>query len=129
YHHSHIKAHQIVNRNESIFRGRHQRIGNCNLFEGKWVFNMGRLPLYDFSTCPFINPEFDCLKYGTPAKMFLQYSWATNNCVIPRGKIIMFVSGSLSLNQWNSLTCMIHASVLRAKYTTGKRGAVYSVNF
>ncbi|KAL6975985.1 Protein trichome birefringence-like 43 [Sarracenia purpurea var. burkii] len=34
-----------------------------------------------------------------------------------RGKRVMFVGDSLSLNQWQSLTCMLHVSVPRARYT------------
>lgn len=115
-------------------------MGSCDLFQGKWVFDIGGSPLYDSSTCPFIIPEFDCLKYGRPDKQFLKYSWTPDNCPIPRfdgldflnrarGKNIMFVGDSLSLNQWNSLTCMVHTSAPQAKYTIVRNSLVYSVTF
>ncbi|XP_021749418.1 protein trichome birefringence-like 38 [Chenopodium quinoa] len=140
YHHNPQKPHHS-NKKGSHLRGR-QQMGSCNLFQGKWVFNIngGSSPLYNFSTCPFINPEFDCLKYGRPDKVYLQYAWSPDDCSLPRfdgvefltrfrGKTIMFVGDSLSLNQWNSLTCMVHASAPQVKYTMGKKGAIYSVNF
>nr|DAD37713.1 TPA_asm: hypothetical protein HUJ06_008354 [Nelumbo nucifera] len=34
-----------------------------------------------------------------------------------QGKSIMFVGDSLSLNQWQSLTCMLHKSVPKSNYT------------
>lgn len=45
------------------------------------------------------------------------------------GKKIMFVGDSLSLNQWNSLTCMVHASAPQAKYSSVRNSLVYSVTF
>lgn len=116
-------------------------MGRCNLFEGKWVFDIGaKYPLYDFKTCPFIDPEFDCLKYGRTDTQYLKYSWVPDNCPMPRfdgmefvrrwrGKRIMFVGDSLSLNQWNSLSCMIHASAPQAKYTVIRGAILSSVTF
>ncbi|CAL5393828.1 unnamed protein product [Camellia sinensis] len=39
-----------------------------------------------------------------------------------RGKKIMFVGDSLSNNQWQSLTCMLHTAVPNSKYTSSNRG-------
>ncbi|KAL8130352.1 hypothetical protein V2J09_019507 [Rumex salicifolius] len=117
-----------------------KQMGNCNLFQGKWVFDDSVSPLYNFSSCPFTNPEFDCLKYGRPDKQFLKYTWVPDSCVLPsfdglellkkwKGKKIMFVGDSLSLNQFNSLGCMVHASVPEAKYTFTRIGLLTSINF
>ncbi|KAF3451370.1 hypothetical protein FNV43_RR07465 [Rhamnella rubrinervis] len=124
--------------NVSNLRGRKQ-VSGCNLFQGKWVFDSSSGPLYD-SSCPFIDPEFDCLKYGRPDKQFLKYSWKPDSCDLPRfdgvdflrrwgGKKIMFVGDSLSLNMWNSLACMIQASVPNAKTSFTRRDSVSSVTF
>lgn len=41
----------------------------------------------------------------------------------------MFVGDSLSLNQWQSLTCMIHAWVPKSKTTVFRTEALSSVTF
>ncbi|GLT80074.1 hypothetical protein SLA2020_515340 [Shorea laevis] len=124
--------------NVSRYRGKKQLSG-CSLFQGKWVFDAS-YPFYESSSCPFIDPEFDCIKYGRPDKQFLKYSWQPDSCNVPRfdgvdllrrwrGKKIMFVGDSLSLNMWNSLACMIHASVPNAKTSFVRKDPLSFVAF
>lgn len=46
-----------------------------------------------------------------------------------RGKQIMFVGDSLSLNQWQSLTCMLHTSVPHGSYTLVRTGDLSTFTF
>ncbi|CAL5393831.1 unnamed protein product [Camellia sinensis] len=106
---------------EQLIKPKAAKSSGCDLFQGSWVYD-DTYPLYNLSICPFIEPEFDCQRNGRPDKLYLKYKWKPNGCDLPRfngedllrrirGKKIMFVGDSLSLNQWQSLTCMIHAAV------------------
>lgn len=41
----------------------------------------------------------------------------------------MFVGDSLSLNQWQSLTCMLHAAVPTARYNLSRQDDVSTFTF
>ncbi|KAG6393836.1 hypothetical protein SASPL_144410 [Salvia splendens] len=105
----------------------------CDLFQGTWVAGAG--PIYYVPMCPFVDKQFDCAGNGRPDKVYLKYTWKPNNCKLPKfsgvnflrrfqGKRILFVGDSLSLNQWESLACMLHASVPQSNYTIKKTGGV-----
>ncbi|CAN1227916.1 Protein trichome birefringence-like 38 [Linum perenne] len=104
--------------------GRSNADAHCsNPYDGIWVLDKTYNPLYNSSTCPFVRKEFDCLKYGRLDHHYLHYRWKpSGGCILPRfngkkflrkmrGKKIMFVGDSVSMNQYESLLCMLHASV------------------
>ncbi|KAL8031975.1 hypothetical protein ABFX02_13G063400 [Erythranthe guttata] len=101
----------------------------CDLFEGRWVLSGGGgSDVYDYSSCPFIQKEFNCINNGRSDHLYLKYSWQPHACNLSRfdgvellrkykGKSIMFVGDSLSRNQWLSLICMLYTAVPETKYT------------
>ncbi|EPS71829.1 hypothetical protein M569_02929 [Genlisea aurea] len=113
----------------------------CDVFEGKWVYDSS-YPLYDPSGCPYIDEGFNCLKYNRPDRDYLRYRWQPSSCDLPRfdgldflersrGKRIMFVGDSLSLNMWQSLICLIHSTAPAPVRTSliGRQQALSQITF
>ncbi|CAN1327375.1 Protein trichome birefringence-like 37 [Linum perenne] len=102
------RAHTTNNFNNvtKLLRGKKQASSStCNLFQGRWVVvSDDSYPLYD-SSCPYIDDQFDCEKFGRPDRQYLKYSWLPDSCSLARfdgveflgrwrGKKIMFVGDS-----------------------------------
>nr|GMC72701.1 protein trichome birefringence-like 43 [Ipomoea batatas] len=105
---------------------------------GSWVYDQ-YFPYYDTPECPFIQKQFRCDTNGRPDKEYSKYKWQPFGCKmdsfygaefreILKGKKMMFVGDSLSNNQWQSLTCMLHVLHLEsdaaANYTLNRVGEV-----
>uniref|UniRef100_A0A0R0H451 Uncharacterized protein n=1 Tax=Glycine max TaxID=3847 RepID=A0A0R0H451_SOYBN len=108
--------------------------GLDHVFTGTWVEDQS-YPLYDPATCPFIEREFKCQGNGRPDLFYTHYRWHPLACNLLRfngldflekmkGKSIMFVGDSLSRNQWQSLTCLLHSAVPNSPYTLDRVGDV-----
>ncbi|XP_078434013.1 TRICHOME BIREFRINGENCE-LIKE 7 [Wolffia australiana] len=107
------------------------RNSSCNLFEGNWIRD-GSDPLYNSSTCPFVEGGFNCLANGRKDAEYLKWKWKPRQCQIPRfdvnktleslrGKRVVFVGDSMSRTQWESFICMLMAGV-------PDQSSVYEVN-
>lgn len=75
---------------------RELRSGRCNWFRGNWVYDV-KYPLYDPYKCPFIDPQFNCKKYGRPDNLYLKYRWQPSSCSLPRYYTLLIFLHSLVL--------------------------------
>ncbi|KAL2475209.1 Protein trichome birefringence-like 37 [Abeliophyllum distichum] len=64
--------------------------------------NLQAVPLYESSSCPFIDPKFHCQKYGRPDNQYLEYSWKPDSCSLSRewGSKSNCVAGQQPLKRW-----------------------------
>ncbi|KAJ8445977.1 hypothetical protein Cgig2_001295 [Carnegiea gigantea] len=107
----------------------------CNIFEGKWVFKPEVRTdnfSYDALRCPFIDEKFNCRKNWRTDSEYEKWSWEATNCAIPlfdgrdmlerlRDKRIILVGDSLNRNQWESLACLLYASIPTAEADAERR--------
>uniref|UniRef100_A0A2N9EZ91 Uncharacterized protein n=1 Tax=Fagus sylvatica TaxID=28930 RepID=A0A2N9EZ91_FAGSY len=96
-------------------------LASCDIFDGTWVVDDTRAPLYPPGACLYIDENFNCFKNGRMDSDYLRYRWKPHGCSIPRfdgrkmlnmlrGKRLVFVGDSLSRNMWQSLICALRES-------------------
>lgn len=67
---------------------------SCSLFIGTWVYDE-TYPFYQSSSCPAVDPQFNCQLYGRPDTEYLKYRWKPANCELPRYLKLLFFSSSM----------------------------------
>ncbi|KAK9688731.1 hypothetical protein RND81_09G007100, partial [Saponaria officinalis] len=123
-------------KSQKLWQYNGKRLEGCDFSQGNWVYDESYYPLYNYTSCPFIRPLFDCGRNGRPDKFYLKYRWQPSDCNTPRfnaskflerftGKNIMFVGDSLILNQWQSFTCMLHGAFPTLKYKLVQKMPTY----
>lgn len=56
----------------------------CNVANGKWVFNHSIKPLYSDISCPYIDRQFSCVKNGRNDSDYRHWEWQPEDCTLPR---------------------------------------------
>lgn len=102
--------------------------GECKLEQGKWIPD-STPPLYNSSTCKYIQAHQNCLKNGRPDDGYLYWKWKPDGpCDVPRidpaafftamrNRSVVFAGDSIARNQFQSLLCILsQAEVPRHTY-------------
>nr|XP_043637241.1 protein trichome birefringence-like 34 [Erigeron canadensis] len=98
----------------------------CNLFNGKWVFDNTSYPLYKEKECKFMSDQLACNKFGRKDLSYQNWRWQPNHCDLPRfnatrlleklrNKRMVFVGDSLNRGQWVSMVCLLDSSIHNPK--------------
>ncbi|KAG6603580.1 Protein trichome birefringence-like 3, partial [Cucurbita argyrosperma subsp. sororia] len=109
----------------------------CNIANGKWVFNRSMKPLYTDRSCPYLDRQVSCVKNGRVDSDYRRWEWQPEDCTLPRfdaeialnkmrGKRVMFVGDSLQRGQWQSFVCMVEWMIPADKKSLN-RGSFLSV--
>ena len=56
----------------------------CNVANGKWVFNRSIKPLYSDRTCPYLDRQVSCVKNGRSDSDYRHWEWQPEDCTLPR---------------------------------------------
>lgn len=62
----------------------------CDVFDGKWVYDLKGSPLYSTAQCPFLSDQVSCQRNGRPDMEYEKWSWEGNRCKVPR--LVQFLS-------------------------------------
>ncbi|GMH24928.1 hypothetical protein Nepgr_026771 [Nepenthes gracilis] len=96
-------------------------IEDCNVFEGKWIWDNISLPLYTEHSCPHLVKQVSCQKNDRPDSLYQSWRWQPNECNLPRfsavklyeilrNKRLMFVGDSIQRTQFDSMVCLLQSS-------------------
>ncbi|XP_039119909.1 protein trichome birefringence-like 28 [Dioscorea cayenensis subsp. rotundata] len=111
---------------------------HCDIFEGRWVYDKKKYPLYHAHRCPFLSDQVNCRRNGRPDSGYEHWRWEPRGCEIPRfngsdmlerlrGKRVVIVGDSLNRNQWESLSCLLYTSVRPSRVLVKAQGSDHKI--
>ncbi|GAB4849407.1 Protein trichome birefringence-like 31 [Ancistrocladus abbreviatus] len=106
-------------------------IEDCNVFEGKWVWDNETHPLYTEESCPYLVKQVSCQRNGRPDSLYQFWRWQPNECNLPRfnalrlleilrNKRLMFVGDSIQRTQFDSMVCLLQSAIPNGKKSLHK---------
>lgn len=106
---------------------------SCDWFQGKWVEEKFRVPLYENSSCPIITAHQNCAGNGRPDSGYLNWKWKPAGCELPdldpvaflelmRGKTLAFTGDSVARNHYEALMCALWQVEVPVDTSSGKVG-------
>ncbi|RZS06195.1 hypothetical protein BHM03_00036821 [Ensete ventricosum] len=102
----------------------------CDIFDGRWVYDRQRYPLYRSHWCPFLSDQVSCQRNGRPDSDYEHWRWQPSGCDLPWSVLLMPSSASsiapvllmavlllmiTNTNMWESLACILYSSVRRKR--------------
>lgn len=54
--------------------------GECDLFDGGWVYDPAGYPLYEARECPFLSDQVTCRRNGRPDSVYEHWKWQPRRC-------------------------------------------------
>lgn len=70
--------------NPSVDKIQSDSTKQCDIYDGKWVYDDESYPLYRSKSCPFIDEGFNCEANGRVDLGFMKWRWQPHHCSIPR---------------------------------------------
>ncbi|KAF9591934.1 hypothetical protein IFM89_010292 [Coptis chinensis] len=125
----------ITKKNGRILEEELMLSSNCNVFDGKWVFNNVSYPLYSEKQCTYMSDQLACEKFGRKDLSYQNLRWQPNHCDLPRfnatallemlrGKRLVFVGDSLNRGQWVSMVCLVESVIPPALKSMHNNGSL-----
>lgn len=68
-----------------------KRIEECDVTNGKWVYDSSDYPLYTNASCPFIDEGFACQSNGRLDLEYMKWRWEPRDCDAPRFVFFFFL--------------------------------------
>ncbi|XP_020252620.1 protein trichome birefringence-like 42 [Asparagus officinalis] len=128
-----VKSEKLTSNGAMEIKSEKSKEEKCDIFDGMWVYDPKSYPLYHDHQCPFLSEQVSCQKNGRPDSSYEHWRWKPRGCDIPRfngtymleklrGKRMVIIGDSINRNQWESLVCMLYASIKPSRALVNLRG-------